>query len=85
MLLYAERGNSVLEFEELQQKGTKTTYEEVLKDMKFRDKNDSSRDFAPLKPAEDAELMDTTGNTLEQSVKQMAELVHKKMNEEKKA
>lgn len=72
-------------FEELQQKGTKTTYEEVLKDMKFRDKNDSSRDFAPLKPAEDAELMDTTGNTLEQSVKQMAELVHKKMNEEKKA
>ncbi len=72
-------------FVELQQKGTKTTYEEVLKDMKFRDKNDSSRDFAPLKPAEDAELMDTTGNTLEQSVKQMAELVHKKMNEEKKA
>ena len=67
-------------FEELKQKGVATTYEEVLKDMKFRDANDSSRDFAPLKPAEDAILMDTTGNTLEQSVAQMSELVQSKMN-----
>ena len=66
-------------YEELKQKGTETTYEEVLADMKFRDKNDSSRDFAPLKPAEDAILMDTTGNTLEQSVAQMSELVQSRM------
>lgn len=67
-------------FEELKQKGVETTYEEVLSDMKFRDANDSSRDFAPLKPADDAILMDTTGNTLEQSVVQMSELVQSKMN-----
>ena len=67
-------------YEELKQKGVETTYEEVLEDMKFRDANDSSRDFAPLKPAEDAILMDTTGNTLEQSVTQMSELVQSKMN-----
>ncbi len=66
-------------FEELKQKGTATTYEEVLADMKFRDANDSSRDFAPLKPAEDAVLLDTTGNTLEQSVAQMSELVQSRI------
>lgn len=66
-------------YEELKQKGVATTYEEVLSDMKFRDANDSSRDFAPLKPAEDATLMDTTGNTLEQSVAQMEALVEEKI------
>lgn len=66
-------------YEELKQKGVETTYEEVLSDMKFRDANDSSRDFAPLKPADDAILMDTTGNTLEQSVAQMEALVEEKI------
>ncbi len=55
-------------FEELQLKGVDTTYEAVLADMKERDYNDSHRATAPLKPADDAILLDTSGNTLEQSV-----------------
>lgn len=55
-------------FEELKAKGQQVTYEEVLAGMKERDENDSSRDVAPLKPAEDAIMVDTSGNTLEQSV-----------------
>ena len=49
--------------------------------MKFRDKNDSSREFAPLKAADDAVVVDTTGNTLEESVKLLSELVKNKIKE----
>ena len=53
---------------ELIEKGEKVTLEEVLSDMEFRDKNDSSREYMPLKKADDATLIDTTGNTLDESV-----------------
>ena len=53
---------------ERKEKGENVTFEEVLKDMEFRDKNDSSREYMPLKKADDATLIDTTGNTLEKSV-----------------
>ncbi len=55
-------------FLELREKGLDVTYEAVLADMKERDYNDSHRAAAPLKPAEDAVLVDTSGNTLEQSI-----------------
>ncbi len=45
---------------ELQNKGQQTTFEEVLRDIEYRDKNDSERETAPLKQAEDAVLVDTT-------------------------
>lgn len=55
-------------FEELCQKGVSVTFEEVLADMKKRDYDDTHRASAPLRAAEDAILVDTTGNTLEESV-----------------
>lgn len=62
-------------FAELQEKGIVTTYEEVLADMIQRDYDDSHRAEAPLKPAEDAVQVDTTGNTLEQSVALLKNMV----------
>ena len=53
--------------EELKARGDSSTYEEVLRDIQYRDKNDSSRAAAPLRPAEDAVYLDTTGNSFEQS------------------
>ena len=53
---------------ELQEKGVECSFDEVKADMEYRDKNDSQREIAPLKPAEDSVLVDTTGNTLEESV-----------------
>ena len=70
-------------FEELTQKGTAVTFDEVLEDMKWRDKNDSSREFAPLKAADDAILVDTTGNTLEQTVTLMSNMICSKIEEKK--
>ncbi len=71
-------------YAELLQRKTQTTYEAVLEDMKYRDKNDSSRAFAPLKPAKDALIVDTTGNTLEQSIELLKKLIETKKNEEGK-
>ena len=51
-------------FDELSAKGTEVSFDEVLEDMKKRDLNDSTRDFAPLRRAEDAALIDTTGGKL---------------------
>jgi len=55
-------------YDEMILKGYKCTFEEVKKDIEYRDQNDSSRAFAPLRPADDAIIIDTTGNELNQSV-----------------
>ena len=64
---------------ELQEKGSNVTYEEVLDDLKIRDYNDSHREIAPLKPAEDSVLINTTGNTLEQSINIIVQTIKEKM------
>lgn len=55
-------------YDELVAKGTKVTFKEVYDDMVQRDYNDSHREIAPLKQAEDAVLLDTTGFEAEQSL-----------------
>lgn len=52
------------------------TFEEVLKDIEYRDKNDSSREFAPLSKAVDAVEIDTTNLTIEQVAEEI--LLHVK-------
>lgn len=47
-------------FLELSRKGIIMEYADVYNDMRLRDANDTNRDFAPLRRAEDAELIDTT-------------------------
>lgn len=66
-------------FEELKLKGMDVTFDDVLSDMKQRDYNDSHRAAAPLRPADDAVLVDTSGNTLEQSVKLLKDLVAERL------
>ena len=53
---------------ELREKGLPCDFETVLADINQRDYNDSHREIAPLKQAEDAILLDTSGNELEESV-----------------
>ncbi len=66
-------------FKELEQKGAKDTYEEVLSDLKIRDYNDSHREIAPLKPAADSVTVDTSGLSLEQSVNKIVSVIKEKM------
>jgi len=47
-------------YDELVAKGTETTYEKVLAEVKQRDHQDSTRAIAPLKQAKDAHLVDSS-------------------------
>lgn len=66
-------------YDEMIEKGMDANYDEVLADMKQRDYNDSHRAAAPLKAADDAVMVDTTGNTLEQSVQLMKNLIKERL------
>ncbi len=55
-------------YKELKEKGIETDYKEILKDIIQRDYNDSHRETAPLKQAEDAILIDSSNLSLEESV-----------------
>ena len=66
-------------YEELLGKGMDVKFEDVLADMIQRDYNDSHRAIAPLKPADDAILLDTSGNTLEQSVELVTRTIRENM------
>ena len=56
-------------YHELLEKGMEVTLAEVQKDMAERDYRDSHRAHAPLKQAEDAFLLDSTGMSIPQVVK----------------
>ena len=66
-------------FDELQQKGDKTPYAQILAETKQRDKQDSERAIAPLRPAPDALKLDTSGNTIEQSIAEILAIVRRKL------
>jgi len=66
-------------YAELKEKGVETTYEDVLRDINYRDKNDSSRASAPLKPADDAVMVDTTGKSLEDVFNIICKIIREKM------
>ena len=68
-------------YAELREKGIVTDFETVLADMATRDKNDASRAAAPLRQAEDAVLVDTTGNTLEESFQMLLKTVKERFGE----
>lgn len=55
-------------YKELIEKGMDVKYEDVLDDVKTRDYNDSHREIAPLKQADDAVLADTTELDLQGSI-----------------
>jgi len=59
-------------YEQLKANKLKTDYANVLNDMIKRDKNDSTRQFSPLKMAEDAVLIDTSKMELTEVVKYIA-------------
>lgn len=63
---------------ELQNRGLSANYDAVLQDMKDRDFRDSNRDIAPLKPAQGAEILDTSDMTADQALKEALFIIHQK-------
>ena len=64
---------------ELEEKGISCSYEDVLSDIKYRDKNDSEREIDPLRPTDESVIFDTTGLTLNESVERMLKLLKEKL------
>ena len=62
-------------YKELIEKGSNVDYKEVLEDLIQRDYNDSHREIAPLKPAEDGVILDTTGLNLEESIDEIIKII----------
>lgn len=67
-------------FLELEAKGVKADFDEVLRDIIYRDEQDTNRATAPLKQAEDAILADTTELDFEQSFRLLCDIVVNKLS-----
>jgi cytidylate kinase len=60
---------------QMQAQGEEVSLEDILQAQEARDRRDAERDLAPMKPADDAILLDTTGLTVEQVVEQLEQRV----------
>ena len=54
-------------WKQLKAQGERVTKKEILADIRRRDRRDGGRDTAPMKPAADAVLLDTSEMTIEQA------------------
>lgn len=68
-------------YEEKKQRGDPADYDEILIMMKRRDKIDSTREIAPLRPAEDAIVIDSDNLNAEQILQMVIDILVKKSNE----
>ncbi|MBN8187693.1 (d)CMP kinase [Salipiger thiooxidans] len=68
-------------FDEMQANGVETDYETVLAETKERDHRDRTRADAPLRPAEDAVILDTSEMDIESAVAQAIAAVNATMSE----
>ena len=65
-------------YRELNGEGIEVAFDSVLEDLKERDERDSKRSVAPLKPAKDAVVVDTTNLSAEEVFQQVCEIVKEK-------
>lgn len=68
-------------YKEQIEKGMECDIAVVEKEIEARDLNDMSREFAPLKKAEDAILVDTSDLTFEESVEKIMQIIREKVRE----
>lgn len=69
-------------YRELISKGERPVYQDVLRDIIWRDKNDSEREIAPAIPASDAVLMDNTALDIDGTVEYALSVIRAKLNPE---
>ena len=65
---------------ELQEKGQKVDYDQILKDIRQRDYQDTHRDIAPLKMTRDSVKLDTSDMTIDQVIAAMKKIIGEKVD-----
>ncbi|MEH6791540.1 (d)CMP kinase [Parasphingorhabdus sp.] len=71
---------AVRRYEEMKRRGEQVRFDDILADILRRDERDQSRATAPLRPAEDAYLLDTTNLTIDAAIQQAIALVDAKIS-----
>lgn len=66
---------------ELLARGTPQDYDTILAEIQQRDYNDTHRATAPLRPAEDSVLLDTTSLNFEESCRRVMEIIRERAGE----
>lgn len=66
-------------YQELLKQGQNVDYDTILCDITERDKNDSSRDIAPLKPADDAILFNNSGLEINETLDSVIKIINEKL------
>lgn len=64
---------------ELQEKGQKVDYDQILKDIRQRDYQDTHRDIAPLKMTRESVKLDTSDMTIDQVIAAMKKIIGEKV------
>ena len=73
-----ERANRRLK--QNKENGIEIPYDEILKNIIFRDNNDKTSKVAPLKQAEDAILVDSTNMTIDEVAEEIERIIKEKIN-----
>ncbi len=68
-------------FEEMRARGENVIYENVLQSMRERDRIDSTRQIAPLRPAEDAVRIDSEGKDIEQVFEMVMQIIRSRQEQ----
>jgi cytidylate kinase len=79
----SDERRAVRRHKELMERGISRTEAEVLAELKARDARDSERATAPLRPAPDAVLLDTTELSIDEAVERAVAAVHRVLGQEK--
>ena len=67
-------------FDQVKDKPNSPSYQEILNDLRERDYKDEHRTIAPLKPAKDAIILDTSNMTLDDPIHKCIEIINNKLN-----
>lgn len=78
-LVASNEARAARRYAELLEKGVKTDYESVLRDLIERDARDSGREIAPARPADDALLLDNSDLTREETVAAAIAIIEERM------
>ena len=65
-------------YKQSQEKGIEISYEEIVENIKMRDKNDKEKEIGALVQAEDAVYIDSTGMTIEEEVQEVIDVIKRK-------
>lgn len=68
-------------FDQIKDKPNAPTYQEILRDLRERDYRDEHREASPLKPAEDSVIIDSSNQTLDETIEQCLRVINNKEKE----